>query len=566
MSECHLWSELYIQDPDKRAALVDTLKTKTLTIADDVDIYIEECDVDDVIYFSGMKGGHELIEDLFLKWLKKLQPDVAIVKVIYDQDGSSFGVKGKKKLTYKKALEELKGLSKRIETGISLSGSTKSVLAYLNENEVNPLERYQGIRHFDRVVLSRNPKLVEYFVDAGIDPNIEVIDRRLTPPMIRPLLIELDYPEALPLIEKLIKLGADPKVVEDGNINLLHRWLGESLHISKLLLEAGVDIHLRNFKGQTPLLQLADYKLHYYDPECDDLSESFWPYVDLMIEAGANIADFDDDGLGVLMYGQQHPDVCDELLRRFPQLTPHAPEISDEEAMVRKMRRRTRYDQFLESCIVENLLSPFEDQEFVDYLTPDDRENSYNCDSAFNHVERMLQVSIDHDRLPVVEKIHSMGYPMLSQIVNKNTYVYAQEKNALAVLEYFHKQGINEDTINTSAGKSENWLSNLTKQLETGSHPLPMCSEAWYETQKQIWERNKDLEYMTESDFTLEEYFTNRLQYLAKHPVSVERNIFRGLDIALFHPYGFIDFSEGEENALLYPGELLFARIMRNSQ
>lgn len=324
MSEVTITTEIYIKEQEKHAELVDILKNsnRVLNIGTE-NLSIAQYEIDDVIYIETMTGGYDPYEKLFVNWVQGFNPEVAIINIYWDFESKEIGVTGKEIIPYKSALDKIKSISKRVKNGFAMLLSDKKCLAYLKENDVNPLDEFQGVKNIDRLVLQGNFKSIEYFLEHGLDPDHIVTDHRSVEPVKTPLIFSLIYQEGLPTLGKIIEYGADISISNKYGKNLLHKVSRESIEFTKFLIDIGVDIHKEDKHGRTPLMHIIQSLFKFYDPEdpdCEADKDKARNYTEIFLKSGASPYLLDKNNEGLLDYSKKCFKFHEWLKNRIPDL------------------------------------------------------------------------------------------------------------------------------------------------------------------------------------------------------------------------------------------------------
>lgn len=469
MSEAHITAEIYITNKEMHQALQDILANpnKTISLGKEV-LSIQESYIDEVIFISVMTGGYQNYEKDFLKWLKKFDVKLAVIIIEGDQSTDYIGLQGNKKSSYKKTLSSLMKLSKRIETGIAMAESDKKILEYIKKNNVDPYESYQGVKHVDRIISVGKLASLKYFVDNGLNPNHHYKEYRVIEPYDEHMLFGLDtYDENVDadrLIKNLVERGANINSVDCHCNTMLHNQNCYSSELVTYLVEGGINLSLKNNKGRTALLEIVKYFFHG-DGNINKHGEiKLIKLIGFLVRSGANPAELDDDGAGLLIYARNAHKTKKWLLKNHPDLPLHGPDKDYEQAVACQFECKSYYRQHVK----EGMLSIFKTEKFKLWLFPQENSNA-SVEAAFFKGKGLLRSACIHDCLEVLKLLESYGFPLLLGMGDKrHTLLLARENQSKEVLAYMESKGLDFALISSAQTRFSQWYNKSKELLEQG--------------------------------------------------------------------------------------------------
>ncbi|WP_028866280.1 ankyrin repeat domain-containing protein [Psychromonas aquimarina] len=509
MSESYLVSEIYIADPITRQHFIDKIPIKLEPfLIEGEEVSVQDIYVDEVISLNLMGSRYSSLDTLYRKWLKKHHVDIAIINFTNDEGGTTFGFHGGKKVSFKKALNLMSDISRRVETGITFQMPEKKIMKYLKANDVNPVEIFQGWKHIDRLICNGDLKAIEYFIDKGLAGNYIVTDISYSIPRQSYLLHRISYKEGYPLIKKLIKMGTNPNLLDELGNNLLHGI--HSIEFTKFLIDSGVDVNQVNKSRQTPMLYLADYFGKYCSSE---EVEDFLSVMDLLINANAVPDVVDENGAGVLLHCRNFPSIREWFFERFPNLEEHDLSKDKEAIIIKLIPSMPENIEFWEQCLDEKVYTPLYNDILKGILidTPYERTTSnINC-HALLKATMLIKLACKRDDLNIIHALEKFGFPLLMPSdYSTNSYELAIKNKSSNILKYMNSKGVNESLINELKISIATWIEHISEVLNSGQHfdLSNFCSKRWLESNEEQWKKLKPDDRAT----TLQEYFLEVIQ------------------------------------------------------
>lgn len=485
MSECHLSSEIYIKNIENRERLIQLLSDEDKEVQLDTEILrVESFLIDEVISINGMTAGYIPLDLEFKKWIKQFKPDITLVYVEGDEYSDSFGLQGNKKISYKKTLGLLKKISKRIETGITMEDSEKSILAYLEANSISPLETFQGVKHIDRVIVNREWKAIEYFVDRGLDPNHIVRDHQ-TASISYDYLIHrfISYDEGIPLLRKCINNGCDVNVLDHNHHNLLHMIDICDITMLEEFVRARVNVNQLDKECRTPLLHITRRFFQSDNPNyhIEKLISGF----EILTEAGADPYLFDKYGAGILLYCRKCPDIQEKLLSKWPDLKIHDPDKTYDTAVSSLFRASRLRKKFYKICIDEEIYQPFYDDSFIEFLNNSSHTRSPEIElDILENAMYIMDLACSIDNLDILKRVESLNFPLNMPVKIGTTLFEASQKSSNKnIYSYLQSKNCTDDINVNFRSLLENWIKEARAEAKFGSDISQYYSKGW---EKQI--------------------------------------------------------------------------------
>ena len=507
MSECHLSAEIYIKNNEDRDQLIQFIskKNKEVELFSET-LHIKSLLIDEVISINGMTGGQVSLDIEFKKWVKKFKPDIVLICVDFEEDEVKFGLLGNKKVAYKKALDLLKGVSKRIETGITMEGSESSILAYLEENIVSPLETFQGIKHVDRVIVNREWKAIDYFIERGLDPNHIVRDHETSSVSYDYLIHRcISYDEGLPLLRKCIANGADVNVLDHNKHNLLHLRDYSNKKLLQEFIRAGINVNQLDKECRTPLLYITKDFFESCDPSND--FDEFYFVFEMLIKAGAEPYIFDKYGAGILLYARNYPDIQKKLLTKWPDLKIHDPEQTYDTAVSSLFRASRLRKKFYDICISESVFQPFFDDSFIEFINKASHTRSPEMElDILKNAMHIMKLACSVDNLDIVKRVESLNLPLNMPVeIGTTLFEESQKNSSKQIYSYLQKNQCTDDTSVNFRASLEKCIEEAETEGKHGNAISEYYSKSW---KKQIEiERDRAIGWgSTSVESTLDNY------------------------------------------------------------
>ncbi|HEU4964829.1 MAG TPA: ankyrin repeat domain-containing protein [Bacilli bacterium] len=189
--------------------------------------------------------------------------------------------------------------------------SDKAVPTEQQANAIQQLEAQSIPRTQERfleAVMQDDAELVRLFLDAGMNPDVTVLDKDGS----TPLNIAADH-EQMEIVRSLLKEGADPdgKDTVTGHRPLHTAVFHHDTEMAKLLLNHGADPNATLSRGRTPLAVAIA-------PRPSETVEAHVQLIQLLLDQGADPTESDADGRTALMeaasYGER--ELVDLLLHQ----------------------------------------------------------------------------------------------------------------------------------------------------------------------------------------------------------------------------------------------------------
>lgn len=528
MPEHRMYFDIHFKDAKQRDDLVTQITANGNQIAlSSETLQCEAIQVDDLISFWADSADLDSLKSSVGEWIKPFNPSALVAKPAgnyYEEE--CIGIVNGKDVANPKALKAIAAASQRASNGLAVSSKTeKGLLKHINDNEVDPLESFQGERFIDRLFEYGHEGAVRYFIDEGlIDPNHQVTSS-YTYDHSDPLIHKVIYFDDFHSVRKLVEQGIDVNILDESNNTLLHLIIHGECNLEKLgfLIEHGVDPNQQNDDGDNVLM--TGMGTGYFDTdnvrfllengvdpnhlnnagenvlmiavrngdreefeEWEDIQESF----KLLQSHGAQADQLDNNGCGILLSLKKSPEMTQWFYENFPEIESTEASLSDEGAIRSVIASEEGTMGFYHDCLLYNLLGPFEDDKAFEALF----ESSLNNESkrqlaAHSTASGLARWVCRFDQPFLLEKLQRLGFPALLQVrvgheelgternYEFNTLGMAQQESAEKVIAYLAEQGYTVDWYAQAAKKLIDWCLSIEPELDRIETVAKLCSRQW---------------------------------------------------------------------------------------
>lgn len=467
MSEITASIFVFIENEEEIKRLRNTLKSDSILDIPNYNFEVQEFSIDTVIHCELISSGHDGKKEI-AKWLKGFQPSLAAITTFDDYGESSFGLKEGKRCSFKNVVKELKSLSKKIETGLVFNEGTKKILDYLNSNDVNIHEKFQGFSHIDRLISDEKHQVLKHLIERKlVNPN-HVADIKTHFGSYKDHLL---FHVPMKLAFELVNQGADinsTNYLSKSNLLQTLNYDGFKIDQFSWLIENGINVNHKNKDGQTPLHILCK-NARYSQFDGTKKTKQYIKAIDLLIDNGADPFCFDSLGATCAFYAKRRHDVIFSSLKdKHPDLPDYDPQLSHDEFMVDYIGSRSTSaygsERFYEECIEEGVLSVFEPEQFSKMVFRNIKiDRSIESKRAVvSRFRSLLKCAIDNDSLEFIKALHSTGLPLfngalIGGIVGRNDSK-AYLRGGPKTNDFLSKLGYSKDHVDNLIAEKRDWI------------------------------------------------------------------------------------------------------------
>jgi len=497
MSEFSATIDAYFEDIQQQENLLNLLKIKKHIEIENVEFLIQNYSVDGIINFTLWTGGHDQTR-LVIKWLSSFSPKLSIVECFSDESEKRLGFEDGKIKALKSVIQGFSGISKHYEAGLIFQGGMRKAVAFLKDNDVDLLERFQGERHIDRIFDKYDPdhdtKIFELLVEQGKIKTDLVLDESYPGAVDGPLAILCMNTD---LVIKTLNNGGDPNIVchYSGN-NLLHDFHfypdHNSLKDLNTLLEFGINVNHKNFDGTQPI-EVFFHSLRNTDEITESRDLCLLEQLKSLIKYGAEPYFTDESGLGCLFYAKGYEHLTRYLEENFEGLKVVDNRDNYHQLLLNRLSIKKDHDngKRLYYYIREGLHTELSNTEFCEFfLNPaflDTKER------MLNRIVEYLDEVLNLDNRELLDLLCAIGVPFESVFTYSSYYGsfhlgVAKIGDTINIKQYLEDRDIFEQ-LKTSFEVKRQWCEDNISELDDVNKLAKYCSDEWQEKQLKSYTR-----------------------------------------------------------------------------